>query len=304
MLTAAATPGNEITAADPRSFFAREPAVDLATAHVAVLGCGSVGGLAAWCLAGAGVGGLELADRERLEPDNLRRHVAGSAELGQPKAAALVRILHERFPATSVTAREFCFLDRPDAVRELIACSDAVLVAVDAEGPKHLIDAAARTLGRPVVYAGVYGGGWAGEVVLTDPDRATPCYGCAARALGRTGIPLWPMAATTDYALPAAERPETDWARADLSSLLPCAALAARVLVAWLAGRRGHDRPLRELTGDGATAWRLALRQVQGWGGPWELLPVSVPRLPGCPVCGEVPATAERLAELLEEGVR
>ena len=33
---------------DPRSAFANEPVVSFADASVAVLGCGSVGGLAAW----------------------------------------------------------------------------------------------------------------------------------------------------------------------------------------------------------------------------------------------------------------
>src|SRR5207237_13272 len=40
---------------DPRTAFAGEPRVSLADASAAVLGCGSVGGLAAWTLASAGV---------------------------------------------------------------------------------------------------------------------------------------------------------------------------------------------------------------------------------------------------------
>lgn len=59
---------------DPRTTFATEPAVDLAGATATVLGCGSVGGLAAWCLS-AGVGSLKLADRDRLMGDNPRRQV-------------------------------------------------------------------------------------------------------------------------------------------------------------------------------------------------------------------------------------
>jgi molybdopterin-synthase adenylyltransferase len=295
-------PDNEEAAADPRRLFAREPAVDLAGVRVAVLGCGSVGGLAAWALAGAGIGTLYLADRDRLEPANLRRHVGAAADLGQPKARVVARFLNARLPHVQTTAEDVCFLDRPEIVRERIAAAEAVLVAVDAEGPKHLIDASARELGRPAVYAGVYGGGWGVEVVLSDAARGTPCYACAARALGRTGIPVWPAEPTADYALPAADVPASDWARADLSSLLPCAALAARVLVACLADRRGHGTALREFTRGGATAWRLPLRRIPGWGGPCALLPVVVPAVPGCPVCGSAAASPQRLEALLRGG--
>jgi molybdopterin-synthase adenylyltransferase len=295
-------PDNDNPPADPRPLFAAEPAVDLAGASVAVLGCGSVGGLAAWALASAGVGTLRLADRDRLEPANLRRHVGGGADLGLPKAHVVARFLNARLPRAKTPAKDLCFLDRPEAVRELIAAGEAVLVAVDAEGPKHLIDTIARELGRPVVSAGVHGGGWAVEVVLSDAARQTPCYACAARALGRVGIPAWPADRAADYALPAAAVPPADWVRADLTSLLPCAALAARVLAACLADRRGHGAVLHELTRGGATAWRLPLRQVPGWGGPWQLLPVVVPAVPGCPVCGTVPAPPGRLEALLRGG--
>jgi hypothetical protein len=84
-----------------------------------------------------------------------------------------------------------------------------------------------------------------------------------------------------------------------LTSLLPCAALAAQVVVAWLADRRGQGAALRELTGAGATAWRLALRQVPVWGGPWILLPVVVSAIPGCPECNAGNVSASHLEALL-----
>ena len=48
----------------PAAAFAGERSADLTAARVAVLGCGSVGGLAAWGCAAAGVGTLVLADRD------------------------------------------------------------------------------------------------------------------------------------------------------------------------------------------------------------------------------------------------
>jgi hypothetical protein len=286
---------------DPRRTFASEPAVDLAGARVAVLGCGSVGSLSAWCCAGAGVGVLLVADRDRLEVDNLRRHLCGAEDIGAPKPDAVGRFLRQRFPQVTTLAGRFCFLEQADELRGLLDRCDIALVAVDDEAPKFLIDAITRELGRPVLYAGVYGGGWAAELILTDPAADTPCYACAARTLGRVGVPVWPQEPAPGYALPAPEREPTEWVRADLTSIMPCAALAARLTTAWLARRNGHERPWNEFRVTGASVWRLALRHVPGWGaGPWCLRPVPVVRQPGCPVCGSGRRSAEAFLTLLE----
>jgi molybdopterin/thiamine biosynthesis adenylyltransferase len=270
---------------DPRTPFTQEPVVSFADASVAVLGCGSVGGLAAWTLASAGLGGLTLADRDRLEPANSRRHVCGIADAGRSKAAAVADFLRQRGGELALTVVDTCFLADPDAVDGILERSGLALTAVDAEGPRYLVDALARERRRPVVYAGVYGGGWGAEVIFSDAGHATPCYACAARAMGHGGInPEEPVGPA--YAPPAAVAAGA-WTVADLTSILPCAALAARVALAWLARVRGFALPLQELSAGGATAWRLALRRVPAWGlGPWALEPVVIPRLPACPVCG------------------
>jgi molybdopterin/thiamine biosynthesis adenylyltransferase len=270
---------------DPRAHFAHEPAIDLKHACVAVVGCGSVGGLAAWDLAGAGVRRLILIDRDRLEADNLRRHVCGRGDLGRPKAHAVGGFLAERFAKILIEAHDLCVLESPDETRQLLSECDATLIAVDAEGPKHLIDGMTRMLRRPVVYTGVYGFGWAGEAILSDPTADTPCYACAARALGRVGSPVEPVQ-TPAYAQPVDDRPRSDWPRADLASIAPVAALAARLVVALLASRNGFTHMHEELTTGHTSAWRLALRSVPGWGGPWQMLPVVVGRIDECPVCG------------------
>ena len=289
---------------DPRPHFASEPAVDLGDAGVAVLGCGSVGGLATWCLAGAGVGRLELADRDRVAPENLRRHLCGAADLGQPKPAAVARFLSERYPALRADAAETCFLKDPERLRRLIDAAEVLLVAVDGEGPKHLIESIAWELRRAAVYAGVYGGGWGAEVILVDPQRGTPCYACAARTMGRAGIAVWPQESNPAYALPAPAAGGPGWVQADLTSIMPAAALAARLTAAWLAARRGHERGWQEFRQQGATAWRLALRRVPAWeSGPWGLEPVVVRRQPDCPLCaaGRGADGLERFGALLDD---
>src|SRR6202011_1052981 len=47
----------------------------LASAHVAIVGCGATGAAAASLLARAGVGTLSLIDRDFVEPSNLQRQI-------------------------------------------------------------------------------------------------------------------------------------------------------------------------------------------------------------------------------------
>jgi molybdopterin/thiamine biosynthesis adenylyltransferase len=285
--------------ADPRAAFTHEMAADLGGARVAVVGCGSVGSLAAWAVASTGVWQLILIDRDTLSADNLRRHTCGAADLGRPKAEALADLLRAHFPEATVRAIVANVLERPATCREWVAWADVLVVAVDREAPKHLLDLQARELGRPAVYAGVYGGGWGAEVVFADPSG--PCYACCARALGRAGVETEPEGDGPGYALPRPGAGPSAWMSADLTSILPCASLAGRVATAWLGSRQGASGPWEELRRPGVSAWRLALRHVPAWeAGPWQLLPVSVLPRRDCASCAAPRATDAEVAACLE----
>jgi molybdopterin/thiamine biosynthesis adenylyltransferase len=299
MLTNWQLPNHKIPAADPRPLFAREPVVDLAGARVAIVGCGSVGSLAAWALASAGVRQLALIDRDTLVADNLRRHACGAADLARPKAQALADLLRAHFPEATVRTIVADVLERPATCREWVAWADVLLVAVDREAPKHLLELQARELSRPAVYAGVYGGGWGAEVVFADSPG--PCYACCARALGRAGVETEPESHAPGYVLSRPGTESSAWMSADLTSILPCASLAARVATAWLGSRQGAGGPWEELRRPGVSAWRLALRHVPAWeAGPWQLLPVSIPPRPNCPNCTAPQAANAEVAAWLE----
>lgn len=61
--------------------------VALASAHVALIGCGGIGSPALQYLAAAGIGRLTLIDDDLVELSNLQRQtVFGEADLGRPKA--------------------------------------------------------------------------------------------------------------------------------------------------------------------------------------------------------------------------
>lgn len=272
-------------------------------AAVAVLGCGSLGGQAARCLAGAGVSRLILADRDRLSADNVRRHVCSLGDVGRAKADCVAEHLRRRYPDMRIDAQAFCFLEDPDRLRDILQAAAISLVAVDSEGPKHLINDIAWELTKPVVYAGVYGGGWGAEVVWTDPRRPTPCYACAARGLGRVGVEFFPPALPA-YSAPvsAANGSRDAWVSADLRSILPIAALAADIVVEWLSARSAmttnSDVGVVRLLGGRASAWRFGLgRRGRLDLAPWSLQAVPVTRFESCPVCGDPqrPATCGAL---------
>ncbi|NNM73839.1 ThiF family adenylyltransferase [Enterovirga aerilata] len=68
----------------------------LASARVAVIGCGALGSGVARLLAKSGVGHLVLVDPERLGWENIRRHQLGAGFVGSPKATGLAKaIAHE-----------------------------------------------------------------------------------------------------------------------------------------------------------------------------------------------------------------
>ena len=77
--------------------------LELRTAKVALVGCGSLGCQVARLLALAGVGELRLADPEVLEWANVGRHVLGVTAQGKNKAIALADQLGREFPHSQFT---------------------------------------------------------------------------------------------------------------------------------------------------------------------------------------------------------
>ncbi|MEM6364271.1 MAG: ThiF family adenylyltransferase [Planctomycetota bacterium] len=188
---------------------------------IAVLGCGSVGSVAAWMIAGMGAHEIILIDRDTLSRDNLRRHPASADAVDHPKVCAVADFVASRldsqrnvqvsvagidtldrttmphgdredvYPRSlSLFAFQFDALEQIEALARIIARVDAMFVAVDDERLRYAAAYAARQWETPTVMAGVYGGGWGCEAILEGVSNRLPCYGCASAALGRVGVPL------------------------------------------------------------------------------------------------------------------
>lgn len=101
---------------------------DLLNKRVALIGCGSLGGLIAELLLKSGVGQLSLYDPDRLSWDNVGRHVLGARHVGANKALALKSILHEKFPFSKLVPQPQDWRKHPNDIltHDLVISATAV----------------------------------------------------------------------------------------------------------------------------------------------------------------------------------
>jgi molybdopterin/thiamine biosynthesis adenylyltransferase len=151
----------------------------LAQKSVAVIGLGSGGGFVAQSLAMSGVGRFVLIDMDVIEATNVVRHVADLRYVNRPKVEAVAELIRHRNPNATV---ETVVGRIEDNIKHLIGV-DLVIVGVDGEQSKYVINGVCRAHHLPAVYAGVYERGEGGDVVLIHPTGDGPCYACWADQL-------------------------------------------------------------------------------------------------------------------------
>ncbi len=158
----------------------------LAKVRVGIVGLGSGGGFVAQSLAMSGVGNFVLVDNDTIDEANIVRHVADRSHLGQPKAEAMHDLILARNPNAQTDVRTGKIEDHMDALNGL----DVLIVGVDQEQVKYVINEACLGLNLTAVYAGVYERGEGGDVVIIQPNTDTePCYACWAAEL-REGLAM------------------------------------------------------------------------------------------------------------------
>jgi molybdopterin/thiamine biosynthesis adenylyltransferase len=145
----------------------------LAQSHVGVIGLGSGGGFVALSLAMSGVGNFTLVDDDIIEDNNIVRHVADRRYIGQNKASAVADlIMHRNHNATVKVVQ-----GRIEAHLDVLDDLDILVVGVDGENAKYIINEACLKKRLTAVYAGVYERGEGGDVVIIRPYDG-PCYAC------------------------------------------------------------------------------------------------------------------------------
>jgi len=145
-----------------------------------VIGVGGLGSAAAQFLAGAGVGRLMLADRDRLDLSNLQRQTLYRyADVGRRKtdaAAAQLRELNADVEIETLDAEAW-----PAAVADV----DVVLDCTDNFPTRFAINQVCVQARKPLVSAAAIR--WEGQLAVFDLRRGGPCYRCLYPELGEVG---------------------------------------------------------------------------------------------------------------------
>ena len=105
-------------------------AAPLERCHVAVLGCGALGGQLAVQLAQAGVGKLTLLDDDVLDWRNVGRHVLDGSSVGKNKALTLKEAILRRFPDAEVEAFPRSWEEHFSLTPEVFDRADLIISAI------------------------------------------------------------------------------------------------------------------------------------------------------------------------------
>lgn len=146
---------------------------------VLIVGLGGLGSSASQFLAGAGIGRLLLADRDRVERSNLQRQTLyRQADVGRSKVEAAMAQLAQLNP--ELTLQAFDAQTWPRAVSE----ADVVLDCTDNFPARHAINAACVRARRPLVSGAAIR--FDGQLGVFDLRRGGPCYHCLYPQAGDT----------------------------------------------------------------------------------------------------------------------
>lgn len=149
----------------------------LSAKRVSIVGLGSGGSRVAVELAKCGVGFLRLIDYERLDADNVSRHICGLNDLGRFKTHAVRDRILQHNPFVEVECLEMDVRKSIEQFEKVISYSDLIVAATGSPAVNNLINQISIRKGVPAVYAGVWekaSGGYAMRVIPGE----TPCYNC------------------------------------------------------------------------------------------------------------------------------
>lgn len=221
----------------------------LLSSRVAVVGCGALGTVAAEMLTRAGVGRLDLVDRDFVEPSNLQRQTLfreSDARRGVPKAAAAEKALRKINSGVRIHGHVADLTS--ENIEEICGGADAMVDAVDNFETRYLLNDFAWKFSIPWVYGGCVG---SYGVSFAFRPGETPCLRC-----------LFP-----DPPQPGGQQ-TCDTAGIIAPAVHVVSAHQVTQVLKLLTGGRPEGRLLR----------------VDVWEGQWGLVSVGEPN-PECPCC-------------------
>ena len=149
----------------------------LAKASALVIGAGGLGSALLFCLAGAGVGHIGIADFDTIAESNLNRQFLHTTDgIGSDKLDSALTRLRAYNPSLRYELHR-CKVDE-DNVAALIAGYDIVLSAVDNMPTRMAANRTCVKLGKPLVNGGVNGMYGSVQIVETGKSACLAClYG-------------------------------------------------------------------------------------------------------------------------------
>lgn len=146
-----------------------------------ILGCGSVGSLAAMELARAGVGHFILADPDTMEYHNICRHQCGIEDVGDLKINALSRKLKNINPSVEIHTFGGLIQNIPKAMLDdFCVPGDTIFIGcADNRGADVYTNRISIYYSAAFLSIGFWERAFAGEIFYHIPDRQMPCYECA-----------------------------------------------------------------------------------------------------------------------------
>ncbi|MBF0399465.1 MAG: molybdopterin-synthase adenylyltransferase MoeB [Magnetococcales bacterium] len=228
----------------------------LLRARVVLIGAGGLGSPAAYYLAAAGVGGLVIADDDRVEISNLQRQILHTTDrIGQTKTASALQALRALNPDIDLVP----FTERvtDDTVDDLVRQGDLVIDGSDTFVTRYLLNRACFVAQKPLVSGAVLGFEGQLSLFLHGVDPAAPCYQCL--------YPDPPAVGTT----------------------ATCRSGGVLGAVTGIVGAWQAAEAIKALLGVGESlaGYLLLINILHG-----QIQRIRIPKNPNCPLCG--PATA------------
>lgn len=260
---------------------------DLSKKSVLLLGSGSLGGYIAHFLSRAGIGNLTLTDNDRLEWDNLGRHILGSSYVGCWKSEALRQHLLRDLPHLNITAIPTDWRDAVNADPGLLSKHDVVISTVADWRCERPLNALSRNDEIPPVLFG-----WlepfavAGHCLVV--GKKGGCFECGCDRFGHF------LDAVAQFAKPPLSKEPggcTHYQHYGPIALMPIASLIASVAIetaletpatsvlhTWVSGRDHFD----SVRADVSPAWQTEI-QSAGYSRKYRRQWCSTPTCSKCP---------------------
>jgi len=255
------------------------------SAHVLLLGDGSLGSLIASFLVRAGIGSLTHYDNELVEETNICRTAYGERDIGRPKTEALNDILRAiRRDVVLEGRQEDIHATSDEALVAEIAKASVSIIATD-HPPTQARTAALSYFRVPAIIPGVYAKGTGGEVVLTIPDESA-CWHCVFAGI-RTEEQ--PDRGTEDYGLATGQLKAEPALGTDIANV---AVAAAKLAIAVL--NRGTGLEIEKMVQPERNVLFLGNSIDWAFRDYNEAFWARTIRRPDCPVCSKRPALHAR----------